>query len=520
MPPQHGSARSREKWSSPSCRPRTLPFMAAVLLTATVVSACGPRRIITSADPVRDTVATTVEQWQDLGSVVLVDVINWKPAGSDLGFRLLLGGEHDRSFKFQPSEQLWCDLRVAVHDAFRERGVSAPSAVNRTWLRSRGSPCGELRGAAREEASLQGDVILGAELLDVAWNERRNIGFRVAAELPCDAEAWLRWRVQALGAESPSYLSETKSRFTGRCRAETPVDGIRGAVRVGVLQLLADSTFLAVLEASKGAARDRRVAFEERQLADSIAGARAEEEAETERVRREEEAAEQKRVNEDRRQADLRAAEEASAALWGRPAPAPGTLVEINPRDRNPVTRGPMLERVRPAVVTLEGPTGSGTAFILSRDGLALTNLHVVERAGSPLVARFADGGEAQTRVLRVSDSPDVALIQVLCNTACNTVSLATSDPTLGQDLYVVGAPLGFEFSVSRGVASSMRFIDGATYLQTDAASNPGNSGGPVLDVETGAVFGILTFGIKESEGLNFALSVLDAVRALGLRVR
>ncbi|MFS6827246.1 trypsin-like peptidase domain-containing protein [Cyanobium sp. ATX-6F1] len=74
----------------------------------------------------------------------------------------------------------------------------------------------------------------------------------------------------------------------------------------------------------------------------------------------------------------------------------------------------------------------------------------------------------------------------------------------VGQEVFVIGAPKGLEFSLSRGVVSSLRDRDGI--LQIDAAINPGNSGGPVLDARN-CVAGIATFKYNDSEGLNFAVS-------------
>ncbi len=79
---------------------------------------------------------------------------------------------------------------------------------------------------------------------------------------------------------------------------------------------------------------------------------------------------------------------------------------------------------------------------------------------------------------------------------------------------------MGLDFSVSRGVVSSLRFLDGATIVQTDAASNAGNSGGPLIEVGSGMVSGVLTFTLSESEGLNFAILARDALGAVGVQIR
>ena len=77
-----------------------------------------------------------------------------------------------------------------------------------------------------------------------------------------------------------------------------------------------------------------------------------------------------------------------------------------------------------------------------------------------------------------------------------------------GQEIVVIGSALGtLQNSVSRGIVSGLRSAGGATLVQTDAAVNPGNSGGPMLD-RSGAVVGITTMGYKNAEGLNFGVAI------------
>ena len=79
---------------------------------------------------------------------------------------------------------------------------------------------------------------------------------------------------------------------------------------------------------------------------------------------------------------------------------------------------------------------------------------------------------------------------------------------------------LGLANSVSQGILSAIRFDSGATWYQTEAAINPGNSGGPLIDAATGALVGIVSWGFRDTEGLGFAVSVRDALRVLGVRLR
>lgn len=126
-------------------------------------------------------------------------------------------------------------------------------------------------------------------------------------------------------------------------------------------------------------------------------------------------------------------------------------------------------------------------------DTLLLTNSHVVGESRSVKLT-WADGQEENAAV--VADAGAA--------TPQTDLAIKREPPNVGADVVALGAPKGLEFSLTRGVVSSLR--DNGEILQLDAPINPGNSGGPVLD-QTGCVVGIATFKISESEGLNFAVA-------------
>jgi serine protease Do len=269
---------------------------------------------------------------------------------------------------------------------------------------------------------------------------------------------------------------------------------------MGFLQLLADSEFLNHLKALRGTAAPRAAARE----------------AERSRIQEQERiAAEAERRARER--------EEAERARWGRTLPVGSQVLLIDLALRNPVDAGSGIDWARQSVVTLMTEEGSGSGFLISTDGLAITNRHVAgtdARPGDILRARFPSGVEVPARVMRVSPTIDVALVQVICEQSCRTLDVSTEAPEIGSDVWLVGSPLGLDFSVSRGVVSSLRFLDGATIIQTDAASNAGSSGGPLIGVGTGTVSGVLTFGLRESAGLNFAILARDALASVGVQIR
>lgn len=162
--------------------------------------------------------------------------------------------------------------------------------------------------------------------------------------------------------------------------------------------------------------------------------------------------------------------------------------------------------------------SGEGSAFVVRhQDGntFLITNAHVVEGSTSATV-KWADGSQDSAAVLSnaggASPQTDLALLEVK-GMRGKPLDLKSAKPNVGADIVAIGAPKGLEFSLTRGVVSSLR--DDGQILQIDAPINPGNSGGPVLD-RTGCVVGVATFKLTDSEGLNFAVasSVIEAFLA------
>lgn len=168
-----------------------------------------------------------------------------------------------------------------------------------------------------------------------------------------------------------------------------------------------------------------------------------------------------------------------------------------------------VFSAAKDGVAVVETGEGQGSAFVVEhRDGntLLLTNSHVVEGYRSVQV-KWSDGGTDSATVLThaggSSPATDLALLQV-SGIRGVPLQIASGPPEVGRSVFVIGAPRGLEFSLSSGVVSQLR--DGGEILQTDAAINAGNSGGPVLD-DRSCVVGMATFILRDSQGLNFAVS-------------
>jgi len=160
--------------------------------------------------------------------------------------------------------------------------------------------------------------------------------------------------------------------------------------------------------------------------------------------------------------------------------------------------------------------SGSGSGFVFSSDGMILTNAHVIENSDR-LNVSLLDGNEFSGEVIGTDRDTDIAIIKVF-GSGYTPVKLGVSgDLKIGQLVIAIGNPLGYQHSVSVGVLSgvgrTMRTPGGQLIddiLQSDAAMNPGNSGGPMIDTN-GDVIGINTAIIPSAQGLSFSIGIDSA---------
>lgn len=154
----------------------------------------------------------------------------------------------------------------------------------------------------------------------------------------------------------------------------------------------------------------------------------------------------------------------------------------------------------------------SGSGFIISTDGYIVTNNHVIEDGNSILVA-FADGLELKAELTGADPSTDIAILKVY-DGDLKALQFGNSDLLeAGQIAIAIGNPMGLQHTVTAGVISatgrSLRANNGRLIddiIQTDAALNPGNSGGPLVNSE-GKVIGVNTAVVSSAQGLCFAVS-------------
>ena len=175
-----------------------------------------------------------------------------------------------------------------------------------------------------------------------------------------------------------------------------------------------------------------------------------------------------------------------------------------------------VVETVSPAVVSVSGPRderrgGSGSGFLITPDGYALTNSHVVG-GRTKLVAQTSDGDHVDAAVVGDDPATDLAVLRLASRDLPYAAIGDSAAVRVGQLVIAMGSPLGFHSTVSTGVASaigrSMRGQDGRlieNIIQHSAPINPGNSGGPLVD-SRGRVIGINTAIIAMAQGLGFAV--------------
>lgn len=162
-------------------------------------------------------------------------------------------------------------------------------------------------------------------------------------------------------------------------------------------------------------------------------------------------------------------------------------------------------------------PISQGSGFVVTKDGLILTNYHVIAQ-GTSAVAKLPDGAIYVLEGVVASDKTrDVALVKATGKNF-RTLSLGNSDRVeVGQEVVAIGNPLSLESTVSNGIVSGIRTENdlGGKFLQVTAPISPGSSGGPLFNM-SGEVIGITTLYLKGGENLNFAIPINEAKRLLG----
>ena len=215
------------------------------------------------------------------------------------------------------------------------------------------------------------------------------------------------------------------------------------------------------------------------------------------------------------------ALEPLAAVFTGKPE-----ILEASSENRSAapaLTDEQLVKEAIPAIVRIESPDGWGTGFFITSTGLIATNRHVIE-GESVLTARTADNKRLPVRVVYVDHDKDIALVKVEGSGFPHLALAGIADVERGEAVMAIGNPAeGLRDTVTRGIVSAIgpdRANGNGTWIQTDAAINAGNSGGPLLD-SRGEVIGINTIQYIRNQadepvrGINFALSAQDLIDVL-----
>ena len=178
------------------------------------------------------------------------------------------------------------------------------------------------------------------------------------------------------------------------------------------------------------------------------------------------------------------------------------------------------ITKLKAEAVTVRTTSGHGSGVVIDKAGYILTNAHVVSE--SKQVTVVVNNLELPGEVVRTEPHRDVALIKTQPLTTVEAANITRGKLTEGDTIYVIGTPLDESLSstITKGVYSAFREHNGLTFYQTDAAVNPGNSGGPVFD-ERGELLAISVAGVFTRDGaslnINYLIPIKDALEALNL---
>jgi S1-C subfamily serine protease len=173
------------------------------------------------------------------------------------------------------------------------------------------------------------------------------------------------------------------------------------------------------------------------------------------------------------------------------------------------------IAEARESVVTIRTNRGHGSGFVVSDKGLILTNEHVVSNVGKCSIERL-EGKVFEGKVLIKDRSRDVALISSP-NISLQPLKIRENPSNIGEEVFAIGTPKELPGTVTKGIISNKIKMGNEVWLQGDAAVNPGNSGGPLLDAK-GNVIGISSLQHPDAQGIFFYAPIMDALARLKIQ--
>ncbi|QCB44729.1 DegQ family serine endoprotease [Hydrogenophaga sp. PAMC20947] len=215
---------------------------------------------------------------------------------------------------------------------------------------------------------------------------------------------------------------------------------------------------------------------------------------------------------------NIRTLERASTSAAGGGSAMDEQMLEFFRRFGIPIppSMGPRSPKQEPGPMDEAQPRGVGSGFILSSDGLIMTNAHVVDGADE-LIVTLPDNREFKAKLVGADKRTDVAVVKIEAS-GLNAVRIGDVNRLrVGEWVMAIGSPFGLENTVTAGIVSAKKRDTGdfLPFIQTDVAINPGNSGGPLINMR-GEVVGINSQIYSRSggfQGISFAIPIDEAVR-------
>lgn len=162
------------------------------------------------------------------------------------------------------------------------------------------------------------------------------------------------------------------------------------------------------------------------------------------------------------------------------------------------------VEKIYPSVVVVYSGNSVGSGFAVDTHRI-ITNAHVLDSAD--IVVQTYAGDRYVASIESINTDLDIAILFVALTSFVALPRANLDVVNIGDDVYAIGAPNAMAYTLTRGIVSAKRDIRGVRYLQTDAAINKGNSGGPLLN-HLGELLGVNTLKLADSEGISLALPV------------
>ncbi|MGF6356192.1 serine protease Do [Paenibacillus sp. 4624] len=204
------------------------------------------------------------------------------------------------------------------------------------------------------------------------------------------------------------------------------------------------------------------------------------------------------------------------AVAFSKQADQPKAKTTSNTTEKK--TRKQIIEDSQRKVVTIESSDGLGSGFLYNNKGDVITNAHVVE-GSKEVTIRTLDHQEYQGTVIGFGEETDVAVVRVPDLVKMEPLPIASAKAEVGDEILALGSPLGFENTVTTGIISGLdRSFEIPPYIYTNlyqisAPITYGNSGGPLINAETGEVLGINSTVVKQEGGLGFSIPITSVLK-------